>query len=309
MLILSFNKKRTHYTFNYYDFIYNFFFFFIHLPPNNNINGVLNSKSIATNVDNIFIGGCYDVNPNTQGTLPSNNGYALLFVRTANTTWVYQDLIYTDTINFKHYHRMNINNNGWTAWEKYNSNSDLSLKQLDGVDVYTLEDGRYYITNGINMPPNHPHGYVIVHRLLGDYACMFYIDPYLPDTTLAFNKQGAGTWLGWKNFITDNSPQKIDASTFNSEYIKSDHSFFFAYKANNLLCYTIDTEILKTIPDATTLFTIPESIRPKERIIIPILNGANQGAIAVNSDGTVKAWGTISYSASWYTGNAFGFLV
>lgn len=94
---------------------------------NNNINGVLNSKSIATNVDEIFIGGSYDINPNTQGTLPAEGGYALLFVRTANTTWVYQDLIYTDTNEFKHYHRMNINSRGWTEWEKYTSNSDLPI--------------------------------------------------------------------------------------------------------------------------------------------------------------------------------------
>ena len=112
---------------------------------NNNINGVLNSKSIATNVDNIFIGGCYDVNPNTQGTLPEVNGYALLFVRTANTTWIYQDLIYTDTINFKHYHRMNINNRGWTEWGKYTSNSDFK-RTIEIRLPYIAYNGKLYAT-------------------------------------------------------------------------------------------------------------------------------------------------------------------
>ena len=96
---------------------------------NSNINGVLNAKTFASNVDDIFIGGCYGVNLSTQGTLPIS-GYALLFVRTANRTWIYQDLIYTDTINFKHYHRMNINNTGWTEWGKYTSNRDFDKYNL-----------------------------------------------------------------------------------------------------------------------------------------------------------------------------------
>ena len=100
---------------------------------NSNINGVLNAKIFASNVDDIFTGGCYDINPSTQGTLPEVNGYAILFVRTANTTWVYQDLIYTDTVNFKHYHRMNINSDGWTEWEKYASSKDVGkCWNLDG---------------------------------------------------------------------------------------------------------------------------------------------------------------------------------
>lgn len=74
---------------------------------------------------------------------------------------------------------------------------------LDSVDVYTLQDGRYYVINGVNMPPNHPHGYIFVNRILEDYAWVFYADPYNPDTTVAFNKQGAGTWLGWNMFVTN----------------------------------------------------------------------------------------------------------
>lgn len=106
---------------------------------NKNIVGILNGKTVASNVDEIVTGGCYDVNPDTQGTLPSPNGYALLFVRTANTTWVYQDLIYTDTVNYKHYQRMKINNEPWTQWDKYVKNSDLNWKTLgyyeQGVEV------------------------------------------------------------------------------------------------------------------------------------------------------------------------------
>lgn len=109
---------------------------------NNNIGGILNSKTLAVNIDDIFIGGCYDVNLSTQGTLPIS-GYALLFVRTANTTWIYQDLIYTDTINFKHYHRMNINNTGWTEWEKYTSNSDIISCEIDF--------GEILLSNGVTV--------------------------------------------------------------------------------------------------------------------------------------------------------------
>ena len=117
-------------------------------------------------------------------------------------------------------------------------------------------------------------------------------------------------WSDWYSLVTNNDlqPQKIEATTYNLEYIKPEHAFFFAYKASNLVCYTMDTEILKDIPDSTILFTIPESIRPKDRILIPILNGVNQGCVAINTDGTVRAWGSISYSASWYNGNTFGFL-
>lgn len=81
-------------------------------------------------------------------------------------------------------------------------NTNMNIKMLDGVDVYTLNDGRYYVTNGINMPPNHPHGYIFVNRILNDYAWIFYADPYNPDTTTAFNKQGEGVWLGWNNYVT-----------------------------------------------------------------------------------------------------------
>lgn len=88
-------------------------------------------------------------------------------------------------------------------------NNNMNIKMLDSVDVYTLQDGRYYVTNGVNMPPNHPHGYIFVNRILEDYAWVFYADPYNPDTTVAFNKQGAGTWLGWNMFVTNSDLKPI----------------------------------------------------------------------------------------------------
>ena len=118
---------------------------------NNNINGVLNAKIRASNVDDIFTGGCYDINPSTQGTLPEVNGYALLFVRTANTSWIYQDLIYTDAINFKHYHRMNINYAGWTEWEKYTSNSDLKPQIKSYSTNYGLNVKKVKTLTNLNL--------------------------------------------------------------------------------------------------------------------------------------------------------------
>lgn len=138
----------------------------------------------------------------TDGTFPNQYGY--LRIRYGANRGEYSAIFHDQIENILYTNLWRSGENKWSGWKQITTNSDLSLKQLDGVDVYTLEDGRYYITNGINMPSNHPHGYVIVHRLLGDYACMFYIDPYLPDTTLAFNKQGAGTWLGWNNFMSNN---------------------------------------------------------------------------------------------------------
>lgn len=92
---------------------------------------------------------------------------------------------------------------------------------LDSVDVYTLQDGRYYVTNGVNMPPNHPHGYIFVNRILEDYAWVFYADPYNPDTTVPFNKQGAGTWLGWNMFVTNSDFDKYNLNYHARETIRS----------------------------------------------------------------------------------------
>ena len=126
----------------------------------------MNSKSIATNVDTIIIGGCYDVNPNTQGILPLNGGYALLFVRTANTTWIYQDLIYTDTTALRHYQRMKINDRDWTQWNEYVVNSDLIAQQIPATllngwtaphldnQLITYKIGNLYLINGIIQSPS-----------------------------------------------------------------------------------------------------------------------------------------------------------
>ena len=117
-----------------------------------NINSILNSKVIANNVDTIINRGCYDVNPNTQGTLPLNGGYALLFVRTTNTTWIYQDLIYTDTTNLRHYHRMKINDREWTDWNEYVTDSDLKPLLVSDANLAT-ENRAYRLSSAsLNIP-------------------------------------------------------------------------------------------------------------------------------------------------------------
>ena len=98
--------------------------FFRPPPSNNNINNIFNTMVTADNVDELLQGGIYIVDLNTKGTLPFQS-YGFLFVRRA-ATWIYQDIYYTSADKAWHYHRKKINNDPWTNWFSYITNSDLT---------------------------------------------------------------------------------------------------------------------------------------------------------------------------------------
>ncbi len=94
------------------------------VEQNNNIDGILNSKTILTDANNAIDGGSYYFNP-TALNIPYKE-YGMLSVRTAcGKAWVYQEAVFHGV---KHkFYRMNINDTGWSDWEMYITNNDMPV--------------------------------------------------------------------------------------------------------------------------------------------------------------------------------------
>ena len=170
---------------------------------------------------------------------------------------------------------------------------------LDSVDVYTLQDGRYYVTNGVNMPPNHPHGYIFVNRILEDYAWVFYADPYNPDTTVPFNKQGAGTWLGWNMFVTNSDLAVCESACTIPSSIDLYVSQNLVEKSANTVCLTLDFHANKAVESASIIFVLPEGFRPRQTLFVPVLDVTTN---TPNTYATIEPNGNISVASNIQTG-------
>ena len=88
---------------------------------------------MADNIDNVVTGGIYAVNPDTKGSLPYSS-YGLLFVRRIYD-WIYQDLYYTSSDQLWHYHRKRINEDPWSAWFKYITDSNLQPTVINRINI------------------------------------------------------------------------------------------------------------------------------------------------------------------------------
>lgn len=83
---------------------------------------------------------------------------------------------------------------GWSKWVNASG-----VSSQNGVDVRTLNTGSYYITNGLNAPPNFPHGYLTVQRLDPNWAFLTFQYPYGSEYKMFITKQTGGTWQNWAN--------------------------------------------------------------------------------------------------------------
>lgn len=173
------------------------------------------------------------------------------------------------------------------------------MQSLDGVDIFTLKTGKYYVGNGVNMPTEHPTGYVFVDRLLPDTATIKVIDPYSDMPYIFFNKQTASLWKGWNQYITNSDLAVFESACTIPSSIDLYVSQNLVEKSANTVCLTLDFHVNKAVESASIIFVLPEGFRPRQTLFVPVLDVTTN---TPNTYATIEPNGNISVASNIQTG-------